>query len=226
MLKDPLLAAKLGFFHGMANHLEKFLVPFQSDNPLVPFLYQELFNLTKSLLKRIVKKEVYDKIEDSRDLFKLDLESTKVVMDPKDIDIFNSAKAGLKSARSKLNAKMITEFRFQCLYFIRGTISKLLERSPLKYPITKAMSCLSPSIMLNNSVSRLDNCISYFMDLDLVNDIEGDQIKEDYVAIKENKNTRRMLEAFDSKVDRLDELSNVKIKSKISLSHYFTKFVI
>ena len=70
MLKDPLLAANLGFFHGMANHLEIVLVPFQSENPLVPFLYQELFNLTKSLSKRILRKEVYDKIEESRDLFK------------------------------------------------------------------------------------------------------------------------------------------------------------
>ena len=63
------------------------------------------------------------------------------------------------------------------------------------------------------------------MALDLVTGIEGEQTKENYVAIKENNNTRRMLEAFDWKVDRLDELFNVKIKSKLSLSHYFMKFV-
>ena len=225
MVKDPLLAAKLGFFHGMANHLEKFLVQFQSENPLVPFLYQELFSLTKSLLKRILKPEIYRKIDDYHDINKIDLNSPKFLREPKDIDLFHSAKAGLKSARSDLNAKMINEFRSQCLNFIIGTISKLLEKSPLKYPVTKALSCLSPTIILNNSLSRLDNCISYFMDRNIITGIEGDQIKEDYVAIKESNKTRTLLEAFDWKSDRLDELFNVKMRGKISVSKHFIKFV-
>ena len=141
MLKDPLLSAKLGFFHGLASHLEKFLVPYQSERPMVPFLYDDLLYLIKSMLKRILCKDAYDGIKDASDLFKLNLDSPKVIEDPKNIELFNSAKAGIRTATGKVTAKEILQFRTECLSFIRSAVIKLLDRCLLKYPITKYMSC-------------------------------------------------------------------------------------
>lgn len=51
-LKDPLLKAKLGFFISIANIVEPFLRKFQSPKPMVPFLYDELANVHRSLAQR------------------------------------------------------------------------------------------------------------------------------------------------------------------------------
>ena len=72
---------------------------------------------------------------------KLNLDSPKVIEDPKNIELFNSAKAGIRTATGKVTAKEILQFRTECLSFIRSAVIKLLDRCPLKYPITKYMSC-------------------------------------------------------------------------------------
>ena len=52
MLKDPFLAAKLGFFSGVAAQLERFLTFYQSENPLVPFLHEWSLLLDRASLGR------------------------------------------------------------------------------------------------------------------------------------------------------------------------------
>ena len=49
-LKDPLLGAKLGYFNEISSYLERFLVDYQHDFPMTPFLYDDLFILVNSLL--------------------------------------------------------------------------------------------------------------------------------------------------------------------------------
>ena len=72
---------------------------------MVPFLYEEIYAMIKSLLKRILLKSAYDAIKSSNDIFKIDFSCKKFIVDPKDVDIYNSARAGIQRKRSKLTTK-------------------------------------------------------------------------------------------------------------------------
>lgn len=57
-LKDGFLAAKLSFMLTVSTELEPFLRFFQSNKPLLPFLYKKLLAMLTNILKRFIKKEV------------------------------------------------------------------------------------------------------------------------------------------------------------------------
>ena len=58
MLLEPFLKAKLCFFVSIAKDLESFLTEYQTDKPMIPFLYESLKNLLNRLLQRFVKPEI------------------------------------------------------------------------------------------------------------------------------------------------------------------------
>ena len=105
---------------------------------------------------------------------------------PKDLDLYNSAKAGLRSYSKTKNPTSMLKFKTECLEFLKVGIKKLLERSPLKYSMTRGMSCISPEIILLQSTLRLDKCIDKFMQHQRISGEEGDLIREDYTLIQEN----------------------------------------
>ena len=107
MLADPFLAAKLGFFQGLSHQLERFLRIFQDNRPLVPFLYDELSSLVFSLLKRILKPDIYESIKTTSDIFRIDWNKICHFKNPKDLDLYNSAKEGLRRSISKPSAPEI-----------------------------------------------------------------------------------------------------------------------
>ena len=54
------MTAKLHFFAFIATILKPFLVLFQTDNPMLPFMYNELYNVSKRLIALMYKKEKID----------------------------------------------------------------------------------------------------------------------------------------------------------------------
>ena len=58
--QDLLMTAKLHFFAFIATILKPFLVLFQTDNPMLPFMYNELYNVSKRLIALMYKKEKID----------------------------------------------------------------------------------------------------------------------------------------------------------------------
>ena len=51
-LPDELTVAKLEYFKFVAAKLQPFLEAYQSDHPLVPFMYHDLKRLVKTLMGR------------------------------------------------------------------------------------------------------------------------------------------------------------------------------
>ena len=56
--EDPLTVTKLEFFISVAKQLEPFLLKFQTNVPMAPFLGQSLKNLLLTLMGRFIKKDV------------------------------------------------------------------------------------------------------------------------------------------------------------------------
>ena len=56
-LNDSLLLAKIAFFKSVASEVEPFLREFQSDSPMVPFLYNDMSQMVRSIMERFMKIE-------------------------------------------------------------------------------------------------------------------------------------------------------------------------
>ena len=55
-VKDPLMLPKLACFLSVAKKIEPFLVSFQTDSPLVPFLYGDLLKVRAQWKKVLTRR--------------------------------------------------------------------------------------------------------------------------------------------------------------------------
>ena len=58
-----LITAKLHFFAFIASILKPFLVLFQTDNPMLPFMYEELSKVSKRLIVLMYRKQKINKVK-------------------------------------------------------------------------------------------------------------------------------------------------------------------
>ncbi|KAJ8670696.1 hypothetical protein QAD02_001955 [Eretmocerus hayati] len=72
-VSDPLLSAKLGFLISVSTGMEKFLRVYQKDDPLLPFMYDDLLELMRSLISRVVKPDILASRNTGEKLSKIDL---------------------------------------------------------------------------------------------------------------------------------------------------------
>ena len=75
--QDLLMTAKLHFFVFIAGILRPFLVLFQTDNPMLPFMYDELSEISKRLIVLMCKKEKIDEAKTVAKTMKEDWLSNK-----------------------------------------------------------------------------------------------------------------------------------------------------
>ena len=74
--------AKLKLFSFVAGVLHPILVKYQSDKPMVPYMYQDLLKLLKNL-----KPDIAANRSATIDLKCIDLDDKNVIMKPKDMNI-------------------------------------------------------------------------------------------------------------------------------------------
>jgi len=55
-------------------------------------------------------------------------------------------------AQAKLSDAERMSFRMECLQFLSSMVAKIVERSPLKYALTRAISCLMPSTVRGSAM--------------------------------------------------------------------------
>ena len=66
--------------------------------------------------------------------------------DPNDVDIGTQAKSYLRKAN--ITRKEKQNILKECIEFPIATVSKMHERSPLKYKITRPISCIVPGSII------------------------------------------------------------------------------
>nr|CAD7440345.1 unnamed protein product [Timema bartmani] len=138
-LKDKLLRPKLAFFLSLAEDLEPFLKEFQSDCPMSPFLHGNLLNILKTCMERVVK----DNVLGSTLLQKVDLKKEENLKGARDIDIGYATRSALRKCQGIKDIDVLL-FRQDCRTCLKNVVDKLLERSPLKFPLTEALTFLNP----------------------------------------------------------------------------------
>ena len=86
-VEDPITAAKLTFFSFVAGILQPILVKYQSDKPMVPYIYLDLLKLLRKLTQLILKLDIVVNCSSVIDLKCIDLGDENVIMKPKDMNI-------------------------------------------------------------------------------------------------------------------------------------------
>ena len=70
---------------------------------------------------------------------------------PSDIDIGFAAKATVdKALREKVSQLQVLELRKECEAMLQTTVSKIQERSPLKYNLARKLVSMDPRLMVSN----------------------------------------------------------------------------
>ena len=114
---------------------------------MVPFLYGALMQVSKSLLRIIIKEDVLREASTALKIYRIDVEN-EAEENFLDISNIKLSTALLRVVDVAEHKKM--KFKTECRAIICSIILKLKERSPLNYTIVRAASCLDPQEMVNN----------------------------------------------------------------------------
>jgi len=128
--------------------LEGFLTAFQRNASVAPYLYDDLMEVVKSLMRRCGKPEVIEEAATAAQLMKIDPDDSMNLLSRHKVILGVSAQALMSKA--KATDLQILSFQTSCQQLLVASIKKLLDRCPLKYKATKAISCLNPFTVLHN----------------------------------------------------------------------------
>ncbi|GBM75925.1 hypothetical protein AVEN_125336-1 [Araneus ventricosus] len=199
-IADPLLSAKLEFFRGLASDVEPFLEKFQSDEPLVSFLYEEISAVLMTQISRIVKPCAMDEIKSLKDL-KI---PEKNILSAGEINISIATKHAISKVSKKMGKtkdSMILKFRESCRKALIKFISKMLEKSPIHLRLTKATSCLDPNVAENAKVRkiRMESLLTILLDHNWISSSVADRVMREFNSLCDQPNVVSALKNYSRK---------------------------
>ncbi|KAF4097691.1 hypothetical protein G5714_021699 [Onychostoma macrolepis] len=139
---DPFIIAKLQFFLAISRTFNPFLTKYQTDEPVLPFLAKDL----SELLKR----------ELLHDLTPLQLTKVNVADEANWVPVMNAdiglgAESAIRALQTEPGGRVgelsVLIFRRECRQGLVTVVKKLQEKSPLKFPVVRAIACLDPTSM-------------------------------------------------------------------------------
>uniref|UniRef100_A0A1I8H1V1 Dimer_Tnp_hAT domain-containing protein n=1 Tax=Macrostomum lignano TaxID=282301 RepID=A0A1I8H1V1_9PLAT len=206
--KDPLLSAKLQFFRSVSLLLEPFLLEFQTKKPMFVFLYEKLSVIVLTVGRLFLKPEIVTKASVS-DLANLELD--KAALPAKLIDIGFAARKelGVALAEKTISEQDKLKFLSECKQFYCKLIEKLLEKSPLRYPIVRGASSLSPTLICSSpevSQQRFRMLLTDLMECHRLSADGCDLAQRSFGTFVESPEVQRTMAAFNAASERVDTL--------------------
>ena len=154
---DSLTDVKLEFFAYIAGILEPFLKMYQTDKPMIPFLYFDLKSLVLTLMKLFIKSSVLSEAKTGNQLCDIDIEKESNQVKLKNIDLGFAAEAKLRNLKTedKVTVSQESTFRREVKTFLVSLLQKLLKKTPLSSIVVRSASIFDPSIIIAHSVDKL-----------------------------------------------------------------------
>ena len=146
--KDPLVPLKLQFFEGIAKTLNTFLVLYQTNKPMVPFLAESLETLLRSLCAKFIRKYVLERAKTASLLIKLDVADITNQQDINSVDFGFHIKYKLKRLidNKKVTSMKVFQFKKQAMEFLASLFSHAMEQSPFWSLLARCLKfCLETS---------------------------------------------------------------------------------
>nr|CAD7460359.1 unnamed protein product [Timema tahoe] len=213
-LKDKLLRPKLAFFLSLAEDLEPFLKEFQSDCPMSPFLHGNLLNILKTCMERVVK----DNVLGSTLLQKVDLKKEENLKGARDIDIGYATRSALRKCQGIKDIDVLL-FRQDCRTCLKNVVDKLLERSPLKFPLTEALTFLNPykiGFNQDEAVQQMTSAMDILVTSNLIPASVAQNADREYKELVSQEKVKLTLKAY-LRETRLDDfwIANMRWKQAL-----------
>lgn len=225
--EDAMLEAKMGFLQNIASELETFLTLFQSNKPLLPFLYNDLYALLRSLLDRFVRREVMQGIKDVSSLMDVDFADRQKQKTLQNIDVGFAASLVCKKAKGT----DVLQFKDECRLFLQHLCTKLFAKCPLKYKLVKGVTCLNPQVMLSDTLrqSRVTTALEVFVEMKRMSATSADTVKRQYLEWCRKESVQNKLQSFSHTSDRLDHTLNELLQLEncdVSLHHFVQQVLV
>ncbi|KAJ8043836.1 hypothetical protein HOLleu_11110 [Holothuria leucospilota] len=183
--KDPLIEAKVAAFLSISKEVHPFLVRYQTDKPMIPFLATDLHELLKGLTKRFLKKEVHSDVNQILKLIKMDVKDSSTHCPVGDVDIGFTPQRKVKAlvSTNKISARQALEFKSEYKQFLMKIVLKLLEKSPIQYQLARCAVCLDPRRMVSQQTDcqiKFKRILEHFVAANRLKDDECDAIIREY----------------------------------------------
>ena len=202
------MKVKFYVFRDIARRLDTFLVKFQTDASLVPFLADELESMMRELMSLFITKQTLIDTSTPYMLCKLDV-SVKGgnCLPVSEIKLTTAAKSMLK--KLKLTGDQKSVFIKEYRNLLIGMVEKIQERTPLKYPIVRAAASLNPLRMLRKeteSTLLFGRLVDIMYEHKRITSKEADDVKGQYASFLEIvvSGNADKFGSFDFKKNRLD----------------------
>ena len=200
---DVLIPVKLLIFEEVAKSLNAFLVLFQTDNPMVPFLVETLEELIRSLFSKFILKRVVAKYSTSATLLKIDPTDVVNHKSIADVDLGFAINYELQLLKKSGN------FKKAAVQFLSKLCSHALEKSPLRSLFARCMQCLSPTYIAEcpeSCILKYEKILTKLVEYKIITPSSADLSKLQYqhfisTIARDNKNE---FMTFDKALQRLD----------------------
>ena len=206
--KEELVIPRFCFFRFIANLLNAFLVKFQSDTPLVPFVSKSLAAVVRELLRIFIKGDVLQKATTPYKLIKIDVTQKENLVPSSQIRLDTATKAALNKATTTDTKKL--RFKDDCIIVLTTLIQKLQNRCPLTSSIVWNSECLSPKHIIEeapeasqNMFTQLVECLHTLKWLTADQADRGKRQFDEFLKVAHREEGRFV--SFNFINDRLDE---------------------
>lgn len=201
-VKDALTPAKVSFFSLIAGILEPFLKKYQTAQPMIPFLYDDLIRIILELLKKFVKPVILE--TGIKNILKLEWNKAENFLPLEKLDVGFATRKYLKD--SNISGKDQILFLKDCQKFLIGTVKIFFERCSLKYKLIKTITCLNPKTILEKSKSEdnAKNMIGYLFDKNIITSELAEKSRMQYSELLFNSDFLLACQNYSSTI-RLDK---------------------
>ena len=235
-LVDDLQVIKLHFFSFVAGKLQPFLIRYQADKPMIPYLYRDLETLLRILFLLIAKKSVVDDALVAGSLTTIDLNDEKNLLKLKNVEIGFAAEHKLNEMRVKdlISKTAEKNFRNQCVKFIRAMLLKIMERSPIESMLLKCASVFDPQqlakVKKETLTKSLKALLSVLVKHSIIDISKGDKVLQEFGAFYDEDVSAKLtfFQDYSEKDQRLDTFffSDLKVGEKYTNMSFVLRLIL
>ena len=111
---------------------------------------QDLHALIQSIYRRFICDDICNRPLNT--IFDIDLKDKDLILHHSKVDIGVRTDMVFTELKQKgrISERGVMEFRKECINILTVMCKKLIAKSPLKYPLVQALSCLNPKVMFSH----------------------------------------------------------------------------
>lgn len=211
LIKDKIIVAKLHFFCYLAKVVKSFLSTYQVSKPMVPFIYDDLYNLVLKLMSWFINSAVLCEASTAETLCAINLHDKNNYLKVNNINIGFGAENYLRFClrKERITENDIRTFKEGCIIFLVELIEKIRKQSCLRSSVARNAGSINPVKMAAQSDSSsmlFSQLIEKLKELRWLSSIEADEVLIEYETylIKVVASNKEKFETFSKTDDRID----------------------